>query len=132
MITVQGQSMEPTLHHGQRLVARRVAPSHAARLVRGDIAVFLLSGDQLGGSAEGDPTLRVKRIAAVAGDPVPESLRSEPWAGAATHVPPGKIIVLGDNPVSQGSRELGYIDAKAVVAVVGDGATRSRPLAASP
>jgi signal peptidase I len=33
-------------------------------------------------------------------------------------VPPGNVVVSGDNPRSQDSRQLGYIDSQAIIAVV--------------
>ena len=99
IVTVRGHSMEPTLHDGERLVARRSQPARrgtrAAMPAIGDLVVFL--PDALG--------YRVKRVVGVAGDVVP------PWlnARAGERIPAGHVIVRGDNPRSEGSRELGYI-----------------------
>lgn len=103
-VTVRGDSMAPTLRDGQRVLARR--------LVRGprrhEVIVFRVP----------DPELphRVKRVAAVAGDPVPEWLA--PALPGVVRVPDGFVAVVGDNPRSQDSRQLGLIDRHDVVAAV--------------
>jgi signal peptidase I len=118
VVTVEGNSMSPTLHDGQRLVARRlIHPRIDQDLSRGDIIVFVLP------SWRDNPELRhishrVKRIAAVPGDLVPEWARQALAVTADARVPEGQVVVMGDNPVSQDSRELGYIDAHCIVAVV--------------
>jgi signal peptidase I len=118
VVTVEGNSMSPTLHDGQRLVARRlIAPRLDRDLSRGDIIVFVLP------SWRDNPELRhishrVKRIAAVPGDVVPDWARQALGAADDARVPEGQVVVVGDNPVSQDSRELGYIDARCIVAVV--------------
>ena len=113
VITVTGNSMAPTLRDGQRLIARA-----GRSFTRGDVIVFRLSAEQIGLDDEEGLALRIKRVAAVESDPMPASLRSEPWAQGSAHVPRGKLVVAGDNPHSQGSRELGYIDEADVIAVV--------------
>jgi signal peptidase I len=119
VVTVEGRSMEPTLKDGQRVLARRVHASAAAapRFGRSDVVVFRLSPAMVEQQGSEDLPLRIKRITAVGGDPLPSWALPQPWASGATHVPPSKVIVEGDNPVSQGSRELGYIDEGAIVAV---------------
>jgi signal peptidase I len=120
LVTVQGHSMEPTLHDGQRLIARRLRGSRDqdAGYARSDVVVFLLPGWQLEALKSADLAYRVKRVAAVAGDPVPEWAWQALSADAQTRVPPGKVVVSGDNPRSQDSRQLGYIDAQSIIAVV--------------
>jgi signal peptidase I len=100
IVTVRGHSMEPTLHDGERLVARRW--SRAAIPVIGDVIVFW--PDALG--------YRIKRVAGVAGDRVP------PWMPVqlGERIPAGHVIVRGDNPRSEGSRELGYIAIHSIIA----------------
>lgn len=117
VVTVTGNSMSPTLHDGQRLVARRLSGEGYAR---SDIVVFLLPPEFLREASEDseDPVHRVKRIAAVAGDPVPEWAREALGADEHTRVPPGKVVVSGDNARSQDSRQLGYVDARSIIAVV--------------
>lgn len=116
VVTVAGNSMEPTLRDGQRLIARRLRGQMG--YARSDIVVFLLPARQLQELESEDLACRVKRVAAVAGDPVPDWARAALSADEQTRVPPGKVVVSGDNPRSQDSRQLGYIDARSIIAVV--------------
>jgi len=125
IVTVRGSSMVPTFRDGQRLLARRVRDGAACR--RGDAVVFLLTPTQLERAAPGDPAHRVKRVAAVAGDPIPDWLRQAPGAGAGDHVPPGHVVIAGDNARSQDSRHLGFIETRAIIAVVPPGPARRPP-----
>ncbi|MBE8521126.1 S26 family signal peptidase [Amycolatopsis sp. H6(2020)] len=100
---VWGHSMSPTFHDGERVVATRRRHYHV-----GDVIVFRPR------SAASDVAWRIKRIAAVAGDPVPAWL-------AADHpvVPPGRVVVAGDNTGhSEDSRQLGYIELARVAGAV--------------
>lgn len=103
-VTVRGNSMSPTLHDGQQLVARMRLRAPRRR----EVIVFRVP----------DPELphRIKRVAAVAGDPVPEWLAST--LPGVEVVPPGFVAVEGDNPRSQDSRQLGLIDCRDVVGTV--------------
>lgn len=116
VVTVEGNSMSPTLHHGQRLIARRLRGEGFAR---SDIIVFLLPPEQLEETQSLGLPLRVKRVVAIAGDPVPQWARQALGADEQTRVPPGKVVVSGDNTDrTQDSRHLGYIDARLIIAVV--------------
>ena len=112
VVTVEGNSMAPTLHDGQRLVAARVARSTAP--CPGQIVVFEVERT----FGRGDLVHRVKRVAAIAGDPVPTWVQQALGAPAEARVPSGHVIVAGDNPRSQDSRQLGYVPVRAIVAVV--------------
>jgi len=108
VVTVHGVSMEPTYVAGDRLLVRR---SRLERVRTGQIVVV-----QGGPGKPGDPTAGrlVKRAVAVPGDPVPPHI---PVADPV--VPPGNLLVLGDNPArSNDSRRLGYIPADALIGVV--------------
>lgn len=108
--TVRGSSMTPTLRNGDQVIARR------SRVIRrNDLIVFAVPTD--GPSAQ-NPPWRVKRVAGVAGDPVPAWLSQVSGATDRERVPPGHLIVSGDNQHSQDSRELGYIDLRMVRGVV--------------
>jgi signal peptidase I len=61
---------------------------------------------------------RVKRVVAIAGDLVADWIREAVSADAQARVPPGKVVVSGDNPCSQDSQQLGYIDAHSIIAVM--------------
>ena len=94
---VCGHSMSPTYRDGERVLAVR---QHGYQV--GDVIVFRppfrpTHHDDLG--------WRIKRVAAVTGDPVPSWLSVEDMT-----VPPNRVLVVGDNPNSEDSRQLGYID----------------------
>ena len=100
---VRGHSMAPTFHDGERVVATRRRHYRV-----GDVIVFRPR------STATDVGWRIKRVAAVAGDPVPAWL-------AADHpvVPPGRVVVAGDNTGhSEDSRQLGYIELARVAGAV--------------
>ena len=88
------------------------------RFQRGEAVVFRLTSRQLERQAAGDPLHRVKRMAAVAGDPVPDWLRHALGPAAGDRVPPGHVVVAGDNARSQDSRHLGFIETSAIFAIV--------------
>ena len=103
LVTVEGDSMEPAYTAGDRLVVRRTT---LAGVRRGAVVVLA--------AHSADPPLLVKRAVAVPGDPVPEGI---PVADRT--VPPGQLVVLGDNTDrSADSRAKGYIPASDVVGVV--------------
>jgi signal peptidase I len=98
---VVGSSMTPTFADGQRVWAFR-----RRRYAVGDVIVFTVPADARGGG----PEWRIKRVCAVAGDPAPD------WMpGPERTVPPGTVAVSGDNPVSQDSRQLGWIPTTGVL-----------------
>ena len=103
-VTVRGNSMSPTLIDGQRLLARRLRRDPR----RGEVIVFRVPDDQL--------AHRIKRVAAVAGDPLPDWLA--PTLPDVSHVPPGHVAVAGDNARSQDSRQLGLVPCGDIVGAV--------------
>jgi signal peptidase I len=116
VITVEGPSMEPTFYEGDRVVVRRTPPPAVSS---GDVVVVDKGGV--------DPTRRyparrigddrqwmIKRVRAVAGDPVPDGI---PVADAV--VPEGRLVLLGDNgSASFDSRVAGYFPAELLFGVV--------------
>ncbi|MFF4199100.1 S26 family signal peptidase [Nonomuraea sp. NPDC001831] len=111
LVVVDGPSMEPALHDGDRMLARRVS---LAALSVGDIVV--LNNPHVGRSAEPAPYL-VKRIAALPGHQVPRAVA--PRVGNQSSVPPGYFVVLGDNTaVSCDSRDYGYLSESDLLGVV--------------
>ncbi len=111
IVTVRGNSMAPTLADGERLLARRVRPG-ARSPRRGELVVFRPASAQ-----DEEVPLRIKRVAAVEGEPLPAWFAATAWANGHTHVPRGLLVISGDNPVSQDSRQLGFVDARSVLAV---------------
>jgi len=100
---VWGHSMSPTFHDGERVVATRRRHYRV-----GDVIVFRPR------AATTDVVWRIKRIAAVAGDPVPAWLETDHPV-----VPAGRVVVVGDNTGhSEDSRQLGYIDTARVAGAV--------------
>ncbi|MBN9685363.1 MULTISPECIES: S26 family signal peptidase [unclassified Corallococcus] len=117
VITVRGNSMSPTLRDGQQLLARRRAGDGG--YARSDVIVFMQPAERLAVMNAEDPPYLIKRVAAVAGDPVPDWAWPKIGADSQTRVPPGKVVVSGDNAENtQDSRQLGYIDAEAIIGVV--------------
>ncbi|MFE5998796.1 S26 family signal peptidase [Streptomyces sp. NPDC056454] len=116
VVTIQGLSMLPTYKPGDRVLVRR-----GGRPGRGQIIVVERperSNDFRGGQAAefeillsgaASPKWLIKRVAGVPGDHVPEG----------GIVPPGKLILLGDNPaVSLDSRQLGFFSSERVLGTV--------------
>lgn len=116
VVAVTGQSMEPALTAGDRVIVRRTG-LQAVRA--GQIVVVEAPGAWTGPPAGRD--LRrdwmIKRAAAIPGDPLPAGLPAM-LAGDA-RVPAGKLVVLGDNPESSmDSRSLGYVPGDRLLGVV--------------
>ena len=104
-MTVRGVSMAPTFLEGRRVLVLRTPLAHPSV---DDVIVLRL-----------DEKLAIKRLAAVAGDPVPVQVRETVGAGPDDLVPDGCIVVLGDNAAfSLDSRTQGYFQRSAVVGVV--------------
>ena len=114
---VDGTSMEPTLHPGQRLVIEKVS-YHLAAPERGEVVVLKIPG------READAI--IKRVVATAGDVIAirngrvylnGAVLDEPYLSQFTPgdlpsavVPDGYIFVLGDNRgASNDSRTFGMI-----------------------
>lgn len=104
IVTVRGASMEPTLHHGDRLLIRVLPPS---RLSTGQVVVLAGRG--------GAHDWIIKRLAAMPGEPVPHNrVPAIPDA----RVPGGCLILLGDNAArSRDSRDEGYFPVDSVLGV---------------
>ncbi|MGI5176273.1 S26 family signal peptidase [Dactylosporangium sp. CA-152071] len=101
VVRVHGDSMEPALHDGDLVLARRRAGRTPRR---GDIVVLRRPaaaapppGAEVvhGGPTPATPSpWLVKRVAAVPGDPLPPDVP----AAAPGPVPAGMVVVLGDRP----------------------------------
>ena len=116
VVTVRGPSMEPDLTDGDRLLTRRCG---IRRLQRGQLVIFREPGLKRRRPAwltgAGQDLWVIKRVVAVPGDPVPDSVRAV--AGGARVVPRRAVVVLGDGPVSRDSRHWGFIPASHILGV---------------
>ncbi|NUV62310.1 S26 family signal peptidase [Streptomyces sp. CAI-85] len=115
LITVHGKSMKPTLHSGDHVLVRRGALPKRGQLVvveqpsqKGEAWPYEPAG--LGCRHEPLSNRRwlIKRVAAVAGDPVlPGQLGNRDVTDRC--VPEGHFVLLGDNArVSLDSRQIGF------------------------
>ena len=110
VVEVRGGSMLPSFAPGDRVLVLRGRPGHFRRPASGAVIVLRMPGDAL---PAGGRILMIKRVAAGAGEVVPESAR--PRQSAASVVPPGTLAVSADNPAGTDSRQLGFIPADHVV-----------------
>lgn len=114
--TVDGSSMEPALHCGDRVLVRRT------RRVRPGVVALLRPP----ASPAGNQTL-LKRVVAGPGDRLPSD-----WSDIDVHtiagsiVPPGAAVVLGDNrATSWDSRHYGFVAREQLIGVVAGHLTRA-------
>lgn len=114
IIDVTGDSMAPSLVHGDRLLVRRTR-----RFPVGSIVVaHHQQGGPRGASADSAATTwLVKRVAALPGDPVPESV-APAVGGHSRQVPDGMTVLLGENPQSVDSRLWGFVPLNDIEGVV--------------
>ncbi len=104
VVRVDGESMAPAYQSGDRVLAVRRSPG---RLIRcGEVVVLRPPG-----GAPKAAALFIKRVVAVAGDPMPPV--NEPIT--ASTVPPGHVFVRGDDPRSYDSRQFGPLPLDHVV-----------------
>jgi signal peptidase I len=106
LVKVEGVSMEPALHDGHEVLAKRTR-----RVAVGDVVVVAAPDADLGW-AERRPLKApwwIKRVAAGPGDVMP---------GSGEPVPPGHYFLLSDNPAGEDSRRHGPCPAEAVFGTV--------------
>ncbi|GAA3250241.1 signal peptidase I [Dactylosporangium siamense] len=109
VVTVDGGSMLPTFSDGDRVLVRRTT---LGRIRTGDVVVMRYT--------PGPHTIHhvIKRAVAVPGDPVPRD-RVPPLADVPEPaVPPGRLVLLGDSPISTDSRHYGYAEERHLLGVV--------------
>ncbi|MEV7226197.1 S26 family signal peptidase [Polymorphospora sp. NPDC051019] len=119
VVSIDGDSMRPTLRPGDRVVARRTT---LAGIHRGDVVVVRTPAGWPTGPPAG---LLVKRAVALPGDPAPPGLPSAPSSAPSAPpdrhrlVPPGHLVLFGDNPpASRDSRQVGYFTEADLLGVV--------------
>jgi signal peptidase I len=106
VVTVDGRSMLPTFADGDRVVVRRRT---LAEVRRGDVVVL-----EPPGSAR-ERHWNIKRVKALPGDIVPRGVAGR---AAGDRVPPGSLVVLGDNVDSADSRQRGFFRGDRLLGVV--------------
>lgn len=111
--TVDGGSMAPALHSGDRVLVRRTR-----KVRRGQVA--LLGYPPVPSGTDTTGQFLLKRVVAVSGDRLDERWAAPDVAGIGGQVvPPGCAVVLGDNrPSSWDSRHYGFVPAERLVGVV--------------
>jgi signal peptidase I len=123
--TVTGSSMAPSFVPGDRVLIRR----SARRILQvGSVVLLPEPGAPSQARLRGVPAARgtaalnrrswvIKRVAALPGDAVPAAVRDA--VGGVRVVPPGMLVVLGDNGAqSADSRLWGFLRADDVLGVV--------------
>ena len=123
LVTVSGCSMEPTYRHGDRVLIRRgsVLPPAGAPVV---CRVPAQAGPA---RAAGRPEFVLKRLAARPGDLVPDEVRAATGTRHGDHVPPGRVVLIGDNPRSYDSRSYGFASTDDVLGAVVTRLRRAAP-----
>lgn len=106
LVKIEGASMEPALHDGDEVLAKRTR-----RIAAGDIVVVAAPDPQLGWAEKkrAKSPWWVKRITAGPGEPMP---------GSGEPVPPGHYFLQSDNPAGEDSRRHGPCPANLIVGSV--------------
>jgi signal peptidase I len=119
LVTVRGESMEPTLRHGDRVLADR---TRIGDIRVGDVVVLEPGNPRPVRNSRpstAEPAYwMIKRVVAVPGDPVPPGSVPARHTTPNAVVPWGKLVVAGDNgSASSDSRQLGYFHIGQVLGV---------------
>ncbi|MEC4016330.1 S26 family signal peptidase [Streptomyces sp. H27-D2] len=133
-VAVHGSSMEPAYHDGDRILVLRARTPSAGQVVvveRPGPGTTTWPHSPLargaGAAALSGRQWMIKRVSATPGDPIPRHVPQPPPHRAmaarahtgAEHVPPGSLVLLGDNAhASLDSRQVGYFPAARILGVV--------------
>jgi signal peptidase I len=124
-VTVRGISMEPAFQDGDRVLVRRGRTPSSGQVVVAEHPGLGHGwhrppvGPAAGAGAIAGRTWMIKRVAAVPGEPVPRDRVPVLADVPEERVPPGKLVLLGDNSAaSSDSRQRGYFPAERVLGVV--------------
>lgn len=110
-VTVQGGSMTPSLNPGDVLLVLR----HRRRARPGRVVVVQRPDPSTGWSAAPTRTAwYVKRVMAVPGDPVPSWVAGD----QPDRVPPAMLVLRGDHPRSEDSKQWGLCPTAQMYGVV--------------
>ncbi|MEU5424880.1 S26 family signal peptidase [Streptomyces olivoreticuli] len=127
VVTVRGVSMEPAFRDGERVLVRRGGRYAVGRVVVVE-RVVERGGERDVRRRPAPPTVEaavpaerewiIKRVAAVAGDPLPPGVPASSAADGG-RVPPGALVLIGDNAHnSYDSRQAGFFPAARVLGTV--------------
>jgi len=132
VVLIAGPSMLPTFRPGDRVIIRRVGCWSPQR---DQVVVFEWPREgrwQAGRLPRpGERQWMIKRVTAIAGDPVPRDVARLVNAGEGARVPGGQLVVIGDGQDSMDSRIFGYVSADRVLGVVVRAISAGRPPGAS-
>jgi signal peptidase I len=122
VVTVDGNSMRPTFRPADRVLVRRrsISGVRAGQIVVVERPVPGVGWDLLPppGSRIHGRAWYIKRAVALPGEPVPDRVAAAVPADQRDAVPPGRLVVLGDHPNSDDSKQWGYFPADRVLGVV--------------
>lgn len=121
-VAIHGQSMEPAFMDGDWVLVRRgQAPARGQVVVveHPELNLLLPNGGPATMTIRPQRRWLIKRVAAVPGDPVPRDRVPSLATVSEPYVPPGKLVLLGDNQqASFDSRRLGYFSSDEVLGAV--------------
>ncbi|MET8526296.1 S26 family signal peptidase [Micromonospora sp. NPDC005172] len=114
VVSVAGDSMVPSLVHGDRLLVRRTHRFRAGDIV---VAHHQEGGPRAAAPGSGASDWLVKRVVALPGDQVPQAV--VPVVGdQVRRVPAGMTVLLGDNSGSVDSRRWGFVPVRDIEGVM--------------